>query len=722
MMSNKTNNSTPFLLNIQAAYMEKVNNKVRAIDFSAINRFSVKQRYHGNLRDYQQKNKESIYRCWEEGLKNIMLQMPTGTGKTHLFSSLIKDIQDYFFTILSSQTTLLHEERTKFAIPKVLVLVHRKELVDQIHDTLVEKYHHSCGIVAGGIMYGENKNVIVATTQTMGRKSRLEKWESTVNFDFIIIDEAHHSTADSYQRIRKTWPNARLLGVTATPYRLNHQPFTDVYDKLIISEPVYKFIEKGYLCQYDYFSIKPNSQIQYQIDHLATDFSGDYDEQAMENLLNQDRIRASILGTYERFAKGKKGIVYTINRLHNQMLATLFSAHGYSVAYIDSYTPKEEREQTVADFRNGKLDIIFNVNIFSEGFDCPDVEFIQLARPTKSLSMYLQQVGRGFRIAKGKDKVVFLDNVGLFNRFGLPSARRAWQHHFEGREDWQDEKGGDNGSLGEPRDTGVDLSEGNEEVSMIFSSQNHYPSEEPPIISEAEEPIINGFASMDEKRQSDVEFMDDNILIICKGKQYVLEKISKCELAEMLLSIEDVRPTKMIDCEKLRITINEYRNKRRKEIESFLVNSGYSKEELLAVLSAQNHVAYESIGEEYSFYNNPNKKTSKKETLCVITKEGISIQETSGSKTMIRALQMIGLKRVYEACWTKFWEQEKTMQSLISTEYNINQNRGDHKLEENGIIYYVNTKTDTPKKKLQLDNLNRVLNLGWEIWIEGGNQ
>ena len=106
----------------------------------------------------------------------------------------------------------------------------------------------------------------------------------------------------------------------------------------------------------------------------------------------------------------------------------------------------------------------------------------------------------------------------------------------------------------------------------------------------------------------------------------------------------------------------------------------------------------------------------------MITKEGITIQETSESKTMIRLLQMIGLKRVYEACWTKFWEQEKTMQSLISTEHNINQSRGEHELEENGIIYYVNTKTDTPKKKLQLDNLNRVLNLGWDIRIEGGDQ
>ncbi len=548
---------------------------MRVFDFSAIDAFSKRQQYHDNLRDYQKKNKELVYKSWGEGLMNIMLQMPTGTGKTHLFSSLIKDLQDYYFDILSFKINLTPEEKKQNAIPKVLVLVHRKELVDQIHDTLVEKYHHTCGIVAGGIVYGESKNVIVATTQTMGRKPRLEKWESSVNFDFIIIDEAHHSTADSYQRIRNAWPNARLLGVTATPYRLNHQPFTDVYEKLITSEPVYKFIEKGYLCHYDYFSINPNSLIQYQIDHLATDFSGDYDEHAMETLLNQDSIRASILGTYEKFAKGKKGIVYTINRLHNQMLASLFSAHGYSVAYIDSNTPKEERQQTVEDFRNGKLDIIFNVNIFSEGFDCPDVEFIQLARPTKSLSMYLQQVGRGFRVADGKDKVLFLDNVGLFNRFGLPSARRAWQHYFEGREDWQDEKGSFSGNLSELRDTGFDLSEGNEEVNLIYTSSTQQPGEEPQPLEMPDDNFSNTMVTI-----------DDNTIIKCGDRFFKLSKISHRELLEMLILIEKERNTGVIDVMSLETQLSSDKNNRRKELEEFIAKSGFSPEEILAFLTS----------------------------------------------------------------------------------------------------------------------------------------
>ena len=708
-------------MTIPLIHKTKENNKVRDIDFTELSRFSERQQYHNMLRDYQRKNKAEIYKEWGNGAMNIMLQMPTGTGKTHLFASIIKDLQDYFYQKGSQNSTKSWGERNKWALPKILVLVHRIELIEQIHDTLAEKYKHSSGIVSGGVIIGETKNVIVASVQTFSRRAKLEKWVKDVDFDFIIIDEAHHSTADSYQRVRNTWPNARLLGVTATPYRLNHQPFTDVYDKLILSEPVYKFIEKGYLCQYDYFSIKPSSQIQYQIDHLATDFSGDYDERAMADLLNQDRIRASILGTYEKFAKGKKGIVYTINRLHNQMLASLFRAHGYNVAYIDSLTPKEERNSTVQAFRDGKLDIIFNVNIFSEGFDCPDVEFIQLARPTKSLSMYLQQVGRGFRISEGKEKVLFLDNVGLYNRFGLPSARRAWQHYFEGREDWQDEKGYDNGKLGEPRDTGVDLSEGNEEVNMIFSSLNQYPSEDVLADSNIEDSETNAPELTDDIQDI---LIDANTVIVCKGHQYILEKMSQREMAEMLLSIEDVRHTGMIDCDALYAIIEDYNKKRQMEIESFLVNSGYTKEELLAVLSGQQSTLNDKKVEGVQpGGNSVTENNVVQECLIVHTNNGKTIQETTGSKTLIKALQLIGLKIVYETCWTKFWKQEQTMQSLISTKNNINtKNKNIHGIEENGIVYYINTKTNTSTKRLQLENLNTVLNLGWTIEIIGGAQ
>jgi superfamily II DNA or RNA helicase len=701
--------------------------QLRDIDFAELDKFSQAQKYHNGLREYQQHNKSAIYKTWGNGSTNIMLQMPTGMGKTHLFASIIKDLQDYFFKKACEAQLNSWEERQRWALPKILVLVHRIELIEQIHDTLAEKYKHTSGIVSGGMIMGETKNVIVASVQTLSRKKKLDKWEKEVNFDFIIIDEAHHSTADSYRRIRAAWPDARLLGVTATPYRLNHQPFTDVYDKLILSEPVYRFIEKGYLCQYDYCSIKPNSHIQYEIDHLATDFSGDYDEQAMEILLNQDRIRASILGTYEKFAKGKKGIVYTINRLHNQMLATLFTSHGYNVAYIDSQTSKEERRKTVDEFRRGEIEIIFNVNIFSEGFDCPDVEFIQLARPTKSLSMYLQQVGRGFRVAKGKKKVIFLDNVGLYNRFGLPSARRAWQHYFEGCEDWEEEKGGDNGSLGEPHDTGADLSEGNEEVNLIYTSFSEQTAEEeqPPMEETEIVTTDSGIVNQDNEQQETNDNMAVETLIICNGHDFVVEKLSQKELAEMLLLIEEVRHTGMIDVEKLKQTIKSLDEKRRRDMERFILNSGYSKEELMAFLSSKGLVLPSKLKNDKE-ESLPTQDVDEiiHEGLYVVTEDYELIQESTGSKTLLRALNEIGYKKVYEACWTKFWDDRELMQSLILTKSNPSYEKrsGQHVCEENGVKYYIITNSNTPTKMRQLKNLSNKLNLGWKVGIKDGKQ
>ena len=204
----------------------------------------------------------------------------------------------------------------------------------------------------------------------------------------------------------------------------------------------------------------------------------------MLDVMDKDEIRAGIVECYEKYAKGKKGIVYTINREHNIHVCARYVNHGYKAVAIDSETPPEERERLVEDFRRGKIDIICNVNIFSEGFDCPDLDFIQLARPTKSLSMYLQQVGRGLRPAEGKDHLIILDNVGLYNRFGFPSARRHWRYHFEGRPvDYSPGKG-----TREMEEREViymdDYVEGNEDVDMLHTSVDETIETEPQQVVE----------------------------------------------------------------------------------------------------------------------------------------------------------------------------------------------------------------------------------------------
>ena len=191
----------------------------------------------------------------------------------------------------------------------------------------------------------------------------------------------------------------------------------------------------GYLSQYDYYSVARSSSIQKDIDEIKKFSQGDYAESEMVRVCDNDHIRAEVVKAYLVYANGKKGIVYTINKQHNNNLCREFCENGIEAVAIDSDTKSDLREQYIEDFRQGKYIIICNVNLFTEGFDCPDIEFVQLARPTKSLALYLQQVGRGLRKSDSKEKTIFLDNVGLYNRFGFPSSRRIWSRYFEGKAD-----------------------------------------------------------------------------------------------------------------------------------------------------------------------------------------------------------------------------------------------------------------------------------------------
>lgn len=368
------------------------------------------------LRPYQQTAKEEIFSAWDE-CDNVMFQMPTGTGKTRLFTSIISDIKAW--GILTQKT------------PKILIIAHRVELIEQISDNL-DRYKVAHGIIAGGKERNLRPLVQVASIQTITHRTNKDV-ASGLSVDFIIIDEAHHSTASSYKKLWELYPEAKKLGVTATPWRMNHLGFTSVYDKLIVSKTIKEFISEGWLAPYCYYSIKDNSRIRNDISGIDEfDVEGDYKVSALERVMDNVSIRANLLDSYMKLAKGKKGIIYSVSRKHSDHICEEFKQAGISIVRIDSETPREERRAYVQRFKNGQIDIIVNVDIFSEGFDCPDIEFIQLARPTKSLVKYLQQVGRGLRPTANKEKCIILDNVGSHLEFDLPNADRDWNVEFEG--------------------------------------------------------------------------------------------------------------------------------------------------------------------------------------------------------------------------------------------------------------------------------------------------
>lgn len=405
------------------------------------------------LRDYQQLAKEEIFSKWNR-VDNILYQMPTGTGKTRLFTSIIRDISIW---------GLRHNINYR-----ILIIAHRSELIEQSSRSL-DKYRIKHGVLAGTMKDKRDltQAIQVASIQTITHPAN-QCLIDDLKFDFIIIDEAHHAVANSYQKLWEYCPDAKKLGVTATPWRMNNSGFAQIFDAYIPSMSIKDFIQKGWLATYQYYSIPTSSELVKSIESIREfDIEGDYKNSALVEVCDTSRIRAQLYDSYEKNVLGKKGIIYSISREHSEHICLQYRSRGVAIENIDSKTPAKVREKVIQAFRNGEIDIIVNVDIFSEGFDCPDIEFIQLARPTKSLVKYIQQVGRGLR-KNGDKKCIILDNVGMYSRFGLPDEERDWESFFYGEYiETTSTKGysRNNGSLREYVET--DLSEGNEEMILI---------------------------------------------------------------------------------------------------------------------------------------------------------------------------------------------------------------------------------------------------------------
>ena len=237
----------------------------------------------------------------------------------------------------------------------------------------------------------------------------------------IVIDEAHHALAETYAEVMNAYPKAKKLGLTATPYRLNGKGFTDLFDTLLCSWSMERFIAEGRLSLYDYYSIKPDSAAQLLIDSLQKrGADGDYQQKELNEVMDVKPSLERLCLTIKEYVPGKKGIVYAISIQHAEHIAEFYRENGIKAVAISSKTPLAERQELIERFKassllsslnstSDEIEVLVSVDLFSEGFDCPDVEFIQLARPTLSLAKYMQMVGRGLRVAAGKDYCVILD-------------------------------------------------------------------------------------------------------------------------------------------------------------------------------------------------------------------------------------------------------------------------------------------------------------------------
>ena len=364
------------------------------------------------LRDYQIEICEKVNEAFEAH-RSVMMQMPTGTGKTVVLASLVKQYLN------------------RDADCSVLIVAHRIELIEQT-GTFLNHFGIDYGVIAGGKRPAVLKRVMVASVQTLSKNLDIDLSPS-----LVVIDEAHHALAKTYQMLWAAWPEAKFLGLTATPYRMSGDGFTDLFEVLVDSWSVKQFIADGWLSPYDYYSIRPDSEEQQEIDSLKKrGADGDFQMKELREKLDVRPSIERLFEAFERFAFDKKGIIYAIDIAHAEHIAEFYRLQGVKAVAISSKTPAKERAEVIRTFRDeNRIQILVSVDLFSEGFDCPDVEFIQMARPTLSLAKYLQMVGRGLRPCKGKQCCTIIDNVGLYRTFGLPSVDRDWGAFFLGNEE-----------------------------------------------------------------------------------------------------------------------------------------------------------------------------------------------------------------------------------------------------------------------------------------------
>ena len=333
------------------------------------------------LREYQAELIGKIRFAILHGSKSIVSVLGCGGGKSVI------------------QAEIAHSATDKGN--RVLFLVHRKELCEQISNTST----------AQGV---DMDLCSVSMVQTVSR--HIEKIQAP---KIIITDEAHHSTANTYKKIYNAFPDALRLGFTATPIRLNRGGLGEIYDKLITSVSTRWLIDNNYLSPYKYYSVKLADTSGLHVK------AGDYKADEIAELMQSKEIYGETVKQWERLAKGRKTIAYCASVKAAEETAEQFRQAGYTAASLSGSTPKEQRTQIMQDFRDSKIMILTNCELFGEGLDVPDCECTVLLRPTQSLTLYIQQSMRSMRYMPDKTAII-IDHVGNCYLHGLPDDNREW--------------------------------------------------------------------------------------------------------------------------------------------------------------------------------------------------------------------------------------------------------------------------------------------------------
>jgi DNA repair protein RadD len=331
--------------------------------------------------------------------RRVCFQLPTGGGKTIIFGYIAQGVC----------------ARGRC----VLILVHRRELIRQTLEKLAF-FGIEARVIAAGWPADSDQAIQVASVQTLARRL-----EQAPDADLVIVDECHHAVAATWAAVLERYQDKRVLGVTATPERLDGKGLAQWFDDLVYGPSVRELIDAGFLADLDVLS------------HPAPDLSGikkiagDYAVGELAERMSEQRLLGNAVAHYRDHASGRPAITFCVTVAHAELVAARFRAAGYRAATVDGSMPPRERDSIINGLASGELQIVTSCALISEGLDIPDVGAAVLLRPTASLAMYLQQVGRALRPKPDGSRAIVLDHAGNAMRHGHPVERRLWS--LEGR-------------------------------------------------------------------------------------------------------------------------------------------------------------------------------------------------------------------------------------------------------------------------------------------------
>ncbi len=347
------------------------------------------------LRPYQHDLISQSRAAFKSGTRRLLLQSPTGSGKTCLVAHLLA-------------AAASKGKRAWFC-------VHRKELLEQAVQTFVEAADIHTGIIAAGQPSDPSAPVQVCSVPSLRKRmGALQKP------DLIVWDECHHVPSASWASVAAAVPQAHQLGLTATPQRLDGKGLAEYFDCLILGPTVADLIAQGYLSPYRLFA--PGTIDTRAMHRVA----GDFNKAEVSTVMGASTVVGDAVDTYRQYAEHGRALVFVWSLDASRKLAGAFTDAGIEAAHVDGETEASERKRAMQAFRAGDLRVLCNVDLFGEGLDVPAIDAVFLLRPTESLGLYLQQCGRGLRPALGKQAVRIFDHVGNWTRHGLPDEDRMW--------------------------------------------------------------------------------------------------------------------------------------------------------------------------------------------------------------------------------------------------------------------------------------------------------